>query len=202
MLISADETSILNSTLTETCVSHVEKLRSRINDDISEIETDRLNKRLALILGRVVTIFVGAITELELKEKKDRIEDAVCALQTALRGGISEGGGMTFLKAFLKIDGIKDVPEDTTDGYFVVINALRSPFKQLADNSDVDALKLFDEFAKLNNKNIGYNFKSLKWENLKKTGVIDPTQVLLQSIINAVSIASNLLTTECIVYYE
>ena len=202
VLISADETSILNSTLTETCVSHVEKLRNRISDDISEIETDRLNKRLALILGRVVTIFVGAITELELKEKKDRIEDAVCALQTALRGGISEGGGMTFLKAFLKIDGIKDVPEDTTDGYFVVINALRSPFKQLAANSDVDALKLFDEFAKLNNKNIGYNFKSLKWENLKKTGVIDPTQVLLQSIINAVSIASNLLTTECIVYYE
>ena len=202
IIISADETNIINTTLTESCNTHINKLQNRLNDDIDDVEKDRLNKRLATILGRVVTIFVGAITELELKEKKDRIEDAVCALQTALKGGISEGGGMTFLRAFIKVDGINNDSDDVTEGYFVVVNALRSPFRQLALNSDVNVAKLYDQFAELNSKTLGYNFKTLKWENLKKEGIIDPTQVLIQAITNAVSIASNLLTTECIVYYE
>lgn len=199
IIISATETTIINNTPTLRCNSHIKTLQS-LAIDADAIELEILNKRIATLQGRVVTIFVGATTELELKEKKDRIEDAVCALQTALQGGISEGGGMTFFRAAADLYNSSPEDSDVISGYNLIIDSLLQPFEQLCINSDKDYAVLCDDWRE--DETLGYNFKTLQWENLKESGVIDPTLVLKQSITNAVGIASNLLTTECITYYE
>lgn len=186
--ISANKTSIINEGVALTCSSQINKLQARLMDEIEDYERDIINNRIARLYGKVVTIFVGATTELELNEKKDRIEDAVCALQTALKGGISEGGGMTFMRAYNALENKKK-----SAGYNVVIISLAAPFVQLCTNSDMVLTKPTRD---------GYNFKTNVWEDLKEAGVIDPTLVLKNAITNAVGIASNLLTTECITYKE
>lgn len=197
--ISAEETSIVNETIKETCVSQINKLKTRLLDDIEDYERESLTNRIANLQGKVVTIFVGATTELELKEKKDRIEDAVCALQTALKGGISEGGGMTFIRCSNELFTSDDeTPE--SKGYNAVLDALFKPFEQLCINSDLDYTEILPQSQ--NNELLGFNFKTLEWQNLKENGVIDPTLVLKNAITNAVGIASNLLMTECITHHD
>ena len=200
IVISANETSIINSSFNTRCSTQLCKLEARLLDDIEDFERETITNRIAKLKGRVVTIFVGATTELELNEKKDRIEDAVCALQTALKGGISEGGGMTFLRCSTKLEYTDGSAEEDSKyaGYNAVMLALRTPFKQLSINSDLNYLELLESWGYKDN--IGYNFKTLNWENLKEKGIIDPTLVLKNAITNAVGIASNLLTTECITY--
>jgi chaperonin GroEL len=200
IIITQDETSVINTSVKLSCNSKMCELESRLSDDIEDWQRNDINNRLARLKGRVVTIFVGATTELELKEKKDRVEDAVCALQTALKGGISEGGGMTFLRASYELYDSSPEDSDVISGYNLVIDSLMQPFAQLAINSDRDYVALCDDWR--GDETLGYNFKTLQWENLKESGVIDPTLVLKNAIINAVGIASNLLMTECITYNE
>lgn len=200
ILISAEETTIVNDFSTTKCESQLCILQSRLLDNIEDTERTIIQNRIARLRGKIVTIFVGATTELELKEKKDRIEDAVCALQTALKGGISDGGGITFLRCGYELyDNINDISEESR-GYNAVMNALSVPFSQLCINSDITIDNT--ECPWVDDAYIGYNFKTLRWENLKENGIIDPTVVLENAITNAVSIVSNLLTTECITYYE
>lgn len=201
IIISQDETSIINTDVKLSCSSQLCKLEARLSEDIEDWQKEDIKNRLARLRGLVVTIFVGATTELELNEKKDRVEDAVCALQTALKGGISEGGGMTFMRC--SIDNYNECPNINSqiDGYNLVMNALLAPFEQLCINSDLDYKELYSQWDYERN-DIGYNFKTLCWENLKESGVIDPTLVLKNAITNAVGIVSNLLMTECITYHE
>ena len=185
IIINSDSTSIINNP-TERATLKLVELDNLIQDDVYGVMTDSYNTRKAMLGGCVVTIYVGATTELELKEKKYRIEDAVCAVQTALKDGISEGGGMTFIRAYNKLKSLKVSP-----GHAVVIESLLAPFKQLCKNSDLT--------LEIPNKK-GYNFKTEEFEDLKKAGVIDPTLVLKNAITNSVGIVSNLLTTACITY--
>ena len=163
---------------------------------VEDWQKEDINNRLARLRGLVVTIFVGATTELELKEKKDRVEDAVCALQTALKGGISEGGGMTFARACNELYNTAIKITDKIKGYNLVVDSLVSPFVQLCNNSDLNSTEMFNDWNW--DAEVGYNFKTLQFENLKESGVIDPTLVLKNAITNAVGIVSNLLMTECI----
>ena len=197
IIISQDETSIINTDVKLSCSSQLCKLEARLSEDWQK---EDIKNRLARLRGRVVTIFVGATTELELKEKKDRVEDAVCALQTALKGGISEGGGMTFLRASAELYDSSPEDSDVISGYNLVIDSLMQPFEQLAINSDRDYAVLCNDWRE--DETLGYNFKTLQWENLKESGIIDPTLVLKNAITNAVGIVSNLLMTECITYHE
>jgi chaperonin GroEL len=199
ILISAEETTIINDTPKLSCLSQIHKLQGRLKEDIEDYERETLNNRVAKLQGRFVTIFVGATTELETKEKVDRVDDAVRALQTALKGGISEGGGMTFMRATTDLYKEHSTPDDITTGYNLVIDSLFSPFEQLCINSDLNPT---NKYAEWNHDDKGYNFKTNRWENLKETGVIDPTLVLKNAITNAVGIVSNLLMTECITYHE
>lgn len=203
IIISQSETSIINSTPKKSCLAQIHKLQSRLLDEnIEDWQTQELNKRIARLYGQIVTIFVGATTELELKEKKDRIEDAVCALQTALKGGISEGGGMTFMRCSMEhYEECTNLNSQIT-GYNIVMKALLAPFEQLCINSDLNYIDLFTEWSAGVAEECGYNFKTDKWEKLKESGVIDPTLVLKNAITNAVGIVSNLLMTECITYHE
>lgn len=201
IVVSAEKTSIINDTLRESCNIQINKLQTRLLDEIEEYERETINNRIARLYGSVVTIFVGATTELELNEKKDRIEDAVCALQTALQGGISEGGGMTFMRCSIEYYNECPTLNSQINGYNLVMNAILTPFEQLCINSDLDYKEIYSQWN-YEKDDIGYNFKTLNWENLKESGVIDPTLVLKNAITNAVGIASNLLTTECITYHE
>ena len=202
IVISKDKTSIINEGVKASCSAQMCKLQARLLDDIEEFEKENINNRVARLFGSVVTIYVGATTELELKEKKDRIEDAVCALQTALKGGISEGGGMTFMRC--SKEHYNECPNTNSQitGYNIVMNALLAPFEQLCINSDLNYAGLFTEWNDGVDKSCGYNFKINQWENLKESGVIDPTLVLKNAITNAVGIVSNLLMTECITYHD
>ena len=199
ILISAEETTIINDTPKLSCLSQINKLQSRLKEDIEDYERETLNNRVAKLQGRFVTIFVGATTELETKEKVDRVDDAVRALQTALKGGISEGGGMTFMRVTTDLYKELSTSDDVMVGYNLVIDSLFSPFEQLCINSDLNPT---NKYAEWNHDDKGYNFKTNQWENLKETGVIDPTLVLKNAITNAVGIVSNLLMTECITYHE
>jgi chaperonin GroEL len=200
ILISAEETTIINDTPKLSCLSQIHKLQGRLKEDIEDYERDTLNNRVAKLQGRFVTIFVGATTELETKEKVDRVDDAVRALQTALKGGISEGGGMTFFRASADLYDSSPEDSDIISGYNLVIDSLMQPFEQLAINSDKDYAVLCDDWRE--NEDLGYNFKTNQWEKLRDSGVIDPTLVLKNAITNAVGIVSNLLMTECITYHE
>ena len=200
IVISQDETSIINDDTKLSCSSQLCKLEARLLDDLEDWQKEDLNNRLAKLKGLVVTIFVGATTELELKEKKDRVEDAVCALQTALKGGISEGGGMTFARASNELYNDSTEITDKIKGYNLVMNSLLSPFVQLCENSDLNSTEMYADWNW--DAELGYNFKTFQFENLKESGVIDPTLVLKNAITNAVGIVSNLLMTECITYHE
>jgi chaperonin GroEL len=200
ILISAEETTIINDTPKPSCLSQINKLQSRLKEDIEDYERETLNNRVAKLQGRFVTIFVGATTELETKEKVDRVDDAVRALQTALKGGISEGGGMTFARASNKLYNTAIEVTDKVKGYNLVIDSLLSPFVQLCNNSDLNSTEMFNDWNW--DTEVGYNFKTLQFENLKESGVIDPTLVLKNAITNAIGIVSNLLMTECITYHE
>jgi chaperonin GroEL len=200
IIISQDETSIVNTDTKLSCSSQLCKLEAKLSEDLEDWQKEDINNRLARLRGLVVTIFVGATTELELKEKKDRVEDAVCALQTALKGGISEGGGMTFARASNELYDTAVKVTDKVKGYNLVIDSLLSPFVQLCENSDLNSTEMFNDWNW--DAEVGYNFKTLQFENLKESGVIDPTLVLKNAITNAVGIVSNLLMTECITYHE
>lgn len=200
IIISQDETSIINTDVKLSCSSQLCKLEARLSEDIEDWQKEDIKSRLARLRGLVVTIFVGATTELELNEKKDRVEDAVCALQTALKGGISEGGGMTFARASNDLYDTAINVTDKVKGYNLVVDSLLSPFIQLCNNSDLNSTEMFNDWNW--DAEVGYNFKTLQFENLKEAGIIDPTLVLKNAITNAVGIVSNLLMTECITYHE
>lgn len=186
-IIHQDSTNIINyNAISERSLNKVHHLRSLIEDDPNSPLVESYKKRITALNGYIANIYVGATTELELKEKKDRIEDAVCAVQTALKDGISEGGGFTFIQAYNHLQ--KNI---CCAGYKVVVDSLLAPFKQLCLNSDLEL-----EIP----KDKGYNFKTDVWENLKEAGVIDPTLVLKNAITNSVGIISNLLTTSYITY--
>lgn len=199
IIVSKNETSLIHNEIKKPVFEHLRWLDKQFDEATEQYEIDVIRERRSRLAGNIVTIYVGATTELELKEKKDRVEDAVCALQTALKGGISEGGGLTFAKASLDLYTVSFKGDDFTSGYNLVIDAILKPFEQLCINSDCDFVSLFQ---KVEENRIGYNFKTNQWENFKETGVIDPTLVLKNAITNAVGIASNLLTTACITYKE
>ena len=199
IIISKNETSLIHNNMRKEVFEYLRLLDKQLDDATEQYEIDNIRERRSRLAGSVVTIYVGATTELELKEKKDRVEDAVCALQTALKGGISEGGGLTFSKASLDLYDTSSENSYFILGYNLVIEAILKPFEQLCINSDCDFVTLFQ---KVEEERLGYNFKTNKWENFKETGVIDPTLVLKNAITNAIGIASNLLTTNCITYKE
>ena len=200
IIISKNETSLIRNTNKKDVIKHLELLNKQLEEATEQYEIDNLKERISRLTGNVVTIYVGATTELELKEKKDRVEDAVCALQTALKGGISEGGGMTFARTSNELYDSNTEVTDKIKGYNLVMDCLLSPFVQLCENSDLNNTEMLNDWNW--DKELGYNFKTLQFENLKESGVIDPTLVLKNAITNAIGIASNLLTTNCITYKE
>ena len=194
--------NVSNTTIVRSDSSSTSKLEERIDIIKGQIENEtesflieHLNKRLARLVGKISTIYVGGTTDVERKERYDRVEDAVCATQAALEEGICKGGGFTYLKIY------RDLLQDTfASSESIVYETLEAPFRQLCNNSGLDFATVLNGIPPTWNE--GYNFFTDTYEDLYECGIIDPAKVARVAIENAVSVVSMLLTTEAIVSNE
>ena len=174
------------------------QIKIQIEDTTSDYDREKLQERLAKLAGGVAVINVGAATEVELKEKKHRVEDALSATRAAIDEGIIPGGGLTLIQAVLGLEKTDEskLTDDEKVGFKIVKRALEEPIRQIAENAGVDGSIIADK-AKNEKKGIGFNADTMEWTDMIKAGIIDPAKVARSALQNAASIASLLLTTEC-----
>lgn len=176
----------------------VNQLKKQIEDSTSEYDKEKLKERLAKISGGVAVINIGAVTEVEMKEKKHRVEDALSATRAALEEGIVAGGGLALIQAaecLEKVD-ITDLSDDAKVGFKIVKRALEEPIRQIAENAGLDGAVIADR-AKHEKKGVGFDAAKMEWKDMVAAGIIDPAKVTRSALQNAASVASLLLTTEC-----
>ncbi|MEM7575361.1 MAG: chaperonin GroEL [Bacteroidota bacterium] len=197
--VDKDNTTIVNGAGTEELItSRVNQIKGQIETTTSDYDREKLQERLAKLAGGVAVLYVGAATEVEMKEKKDRVDDALHATRAAVEEGIVPGGGVALVRA---IQSLKDVVGDNEDqniGVQIVRKALESPLRTIADNAGVEGSVILQQVANAKGSQ-GYNARTDEFEDLKKAGVIDPTKVTRIALENAASIAGMVLTTECVI---
>jgi chaperonin GroEL len=175
----------------------VKQIRAQIEETTSDYDRDKLQERLAKIVGGVAVVKVGAATESEMKEKKARVEDALHATRAAVEEGIVPGGGVALLRALSSLDGLK-FDDDRRFGVNIVRRAIEEPMRQIAANAGVDG-SIVVEKVKGGKGAFGFNAATEEYEDLVKAGVIDPTKVVRAALQNAASVASLMLTTEAMI---
>jgi chaperonin GroEL len=175
----------------------VKLIRKQIEEATSDYDKEKLQERLAKLAGGVAVISIGAATEPEMKEKKDRVEDALHATRAAVEEGISAGGSVALLRTCGAIEALKE-EGDVAIGIAIVLRALKAPLHQLCENAGAEGSIIVQEVLR-GEGSFGYNVVTGKFEDLVKAGVVDPTKVTRASLQNAASIAGLLLTTECMI---
>ncbi|MBK8626859.1 MAG: chaperonin GroEL [Saprospiraceae bacterium] len=197
--VDKDNTTIVNGKGQQADInSRIGQIKAQIETTTSDYDKEKLQERLAKLAGGVAVLYVGAATEVEMKEKKDRVDDALHATRAAVEEGIVAGGGVALVRAISSLVNLKGVNEDENLGILIVKKALESPLRTIAENAGVDGSVVLQEVAKATGAN-GYNARTDQYEDLKKAGVIDPTKVTRVALENAGSIASMVLTTECVI---
>ncbi len=197
--IEKENTTIINGAgKASDLKDRIGQIKVQIEDTSSDYDREKLQERLAKLAGGVAVINVGAATEVELKEKKHRVEDALSATRAAIDEGIIPGGGLTLIQAVSVLEKTdeSDLTDDEKVGFKIVKRALEEPIRQIAENAGVDGA-IIAEKAKNEKKGIGFNAATMVWEDMLKAGIIDPAKVTRSALQNAASIASLLLTTEC-----
>ena len=174
------------------------EIRAEIENTTSEYEVEKLKTRLAKLVGGVAVISVGAATEVEMKEKKDRVDDAVHATKAAVEEGIVPGGGVALIRAANQMKLISNTNVDVLAGSNIVLRAIEEPLRQIVANAGLEGSVICDKVKNVEG-NIGYNAKTDVYEDLVKAGVIDPAKVTKTALRNAASIASMILTTDCVI---
>ena len=178
--------------------ARIGQIKSQIETTTSDYDKEKLQERLAKLAGGVAVLYVGAMTEVEMKEKKDRVDDALHATRAAVEEGIVPGGGVALVRAISSLEKLSGVNEDEDMGIQIVRKSLESPIRVISDNAGVDgSVVLYNVLLKKGSQ--GYNARTDVYEDLKKAGVIDPTKVTRVAIQNAGSIASMVLTTEVVI---
>ena len=174
------------------------QIKVQIDDTTSDYDREKLQERLAKLAGGVAVLNVGAATEVELKEKKHRVEDALSATRAAIEEGVIPGGGAALIQAarVLEKADLSKLPEEEKVGYRIVRRALEEPIRQIAENAGLDGSLVADK-CKNEKAGIGYDVENDKWVNMFESGIIDPVKVTRSALQNAASIASLILTTEC-----
>lgn len=197
VIIDKDNTTIINGSGKKADITaRINQIKSQIETTTSDYDREKLQERLAKLAGGVAVLFVGAPSEVEMKEKKDRVDDALHATRAAVEEGIVPGGGVALIRCQAALAKIKGSNEDEQTGIDIISTALESPLRQIAANAGVEgSIVVFN--VKNGKKDYGYNAKTETYENLYKAGVIDPTKVTRVALENAASIASMILTTEC-----
>lgn len=199
LIVNKDTTTIINGAgSAESIQARVRLIRSEIEKTTSDYDKEKLQERLAKLTGGVAIIYVGAATELEMVEKKDRVEDALNATRAAIEEGIIPGGGITFLRAIPDLAELEPKNEEEKIGIYIVTKSLEEPTKQLALNAGLDPNEIL-QGLKDGKDTFGFNFKTEKFEDLLAAGVIDPTKVGRLALENASSVAVMMLTTECVI---
>ena len=177
--------------------SRVNQIKAQIETTTSDYDKEKLQERLAKLAGGVAVLYVGAATEVEMKEKKNRVDDALSATRAAVEEGIVPGGGVAFIRAIDALDKLKGVNEDESTGIAIVKRAIEEPLRQIVANAGGEGAVIVQKVREGKN-DFGYNARTDKFENLLAAGVIDPTKVTRIALENAASIAAMLLTTECV----
>lgn len=197
--IDKDNTTIVNGAgNSDDIKARVNQIKAQIESTTSEYDREKLQERLAKLAGGVAVLYVGAATEVEMKEKKDRIDDALHATRAAVEEGVVPGGGVAFIRAIKALDRISTDNADEKTGVAIVKRALEEPLRQIAENGGVDG-SIIVQKVKEGNGNYGYNARLDKFQNMLVAGVIDPTKVSRVALENAASIAGMLLTTDCVI---
>ncbi|OQX28827.1 MAG: chaperonin GroL [Spirochaeta sp. LUC14_002_19_P3] len=197
--VEKENTTVINGSGKEADIKgRIAQIKAQIEDTTSDYDREKLQERLAKLAGGVAVINVGAATEVELKEKKHRVEDALSATRAAVEEGIVAGGGLTLIQAANALEKapLADYTEEEKIGFGIVKRALEEPIRQIAVNAGVDGSIVADR-AKREKKGIGFDANSQEWKDLIAAGIIDPAKVTRSALQNAASIAGLLLTTEC-----
>lgn len=197
--IDKENTTIVNgSGAQENINARVGQIKKQIETTTSDYDKEKLQERLAKLAGGVAVLYVGAATEVEMKEKKDRVDDALHATRAAIEEGIVAGGGVALVRTIKGLDKLAGDNEDQDIGIAIVQKALEAPLRIIAENAGVEGSVVLMKVAASKGSN-GFNARTEKYEDLKKAGVIDPTKVTRIALENAASIAGMILTTECVV---
>lgn len=196
--VDKDNTTIVSGAGEKAAIeARVNQIRSQIEKTTSDYDKEKLQERLAKLAGGVAVIYVGAASEVEMKEKKDRFDDALHATRAALEEGIIPGGGVAFIRAISALDNLKGENEDEQTGIQIVRRALEEPLRQIVENAGMEGSVVVNKVKEMSGDN-GFNARTEVYEDLHAAGVIDPTKVARVAIENAASIASMILTTECV----
>jgi chaperonin GroEL len=197
--IDKDNTTIVNGRgETDHIEARIKQIKQQIEATTSDYDREKLQERLAKLAGGVAVLYVGAATEVEMKEKKDRVDDALHATRAAVEEGIVAGGGVALARTISAISNMTGENEDETIGIGIVRKALEAPVRTIADNAGAEGSVVLQNILG-NEGSYGYNARYDRYEDLKQAGVIDPTKVTRIAIENASSIAGMVLTTECVV---
>lgn len=180
----------------EAVVGRVNQIKAQIESTTSDYDKEKLQERLAKLSGGVAVLYIGAATEVEMKEKKDRVDDALHATRAAVEEGIVPGGGVAFIRAIDCLSSVKGANNDETTGINIIKRALEEPLRQIVANGGLEG-SIIVQKVKEGKADFGFNARTETYENLLKTGVIDPTKVSRIALENAASIVGMLLTTEC-----
>ena len=196
--ISKENTTIVDGNGNKELINtRIEQIRTRLTDTKDEIEKDNLTERLAKLAGGVAVMYVGAATEVEMKEKKDRVDDALAATRAAVEEGIVAGGGSTLLYLSNDLLELKGDNDDQDAGIRILYKALQEPIRQIAYNAGQEGSVVLQNVKNYNDPEMGYNAKTDEYVNMYLAGIIDPTKANRVSLENAASVATMFLTTEC-----
>ena len=196
--VDKDNTTIVSGAGEKDMINaRVNQIKAQIEKTTSDYDREKLQERLAKLAGGVAVIYVGAASEVEMKEKKDRFDDALHATRAALEEGIIPGGGVAYIRAIKALDNFKGENDDETTGIQIVRRALEEPLRQIVENAGIEGSVVVNKVKELEG-DFGFNARTEVYENLRDAGVIDPTKVARIALENAASIASMILTTECV----
>ena len=200
--IDKDNTTIVSGAGKKSDINaRVNQIKKQIKNTTSEYDKEKLQERLAKLSGGVAILYIGAATEVEMKEKKDRVDDALHATRAAVQEGIVAGGGIAFIRAINSLDKLDLDNEDQNTGVIIVKTALESPIRTIVENSGGEGSVVIQKVKESKN-DFGYNAATDTYESMFAAGIIDPTKVSRLALENAASIASLLITTECVVVDE
>ena len=197
--VDKENTTIVNGAGDKQAIEErVAQIKKQIETTTSDYDREKLHERLAKLAGGVAVLYVGAATEVEMKEKKDRVEDALSATRAAVEEGIIPGGGVSYIRAQEALENLKAENEDEQTGINIVAKAIEAPLRTISENAGVEGSVIIQK-VKEGKGDFGYNARTDVYENLLAAGVIDPTKVARVALENAASVAGMFLTTECVI---
>ena len=197
--VNKDNTTIVNgSGDKEAIAARVAQIKTQIEKTTSDYDREKLQERLAKLAGGVAVLYIGAPSEIEMKEKKDRVDDALCSTRAAIAEGIVPGGGVAYIRAIASIEGLKGDNDDEQTGIDIVKRAIEEPLRQIVANAGLEGAVIVQN-VKDGKDDFGYNARTNTYENFFAAGVIDPAKVSRVALENAASIAGMFLTTECVI---